>query len=110
MHAVGPPGPHLPFLLGTCWPDGRPHAAGMGPTRHQGDLDFTSSPGTRKSHNVAANPACTISTRLEGIDVVVEGTGTRVTDGPALEQVAGLHRFGGCVRPIEDQHALVKID
>ena len=47
-------------------------------------------PGTRKSRNLAANPACTISVGLAGIDLVLEGTAARVTDRPTLERVAAL--------------------
>jgi hypothetical protein len=100
--AAGPVGPDVPFFLATCRPDGRPHSAGIGAVWHQGDLYFTSGPGTRKSRNLAANPACTTSTRLEGIDLVLDGTATRVADGPTLEQVADLYRSGGWPAQVED--------
>ena len=105
--AASPHGPDVPFFLATCRPDGRPHTAGIG-AWHQSDLYFTSSPGTRKSRNLAANSACTISTRLEGIDLVLDGTATRVTDGPTLEQVADLYRSGGWPAQVED-HALTAL-
>jgi Pyridoxamine 5'-phosphate oxidase len=92
---TGSLGPETPCFLGTVRPDGRPHAAGIGVVELDGDLYFTSGPGTRKSHNLAANPACTVSMRLEGIDLVVEGEAHRVTDQPTLEQVAALFRDGG---------------
>jgi hypothetical protein len=41
------------------------------------------------------NPACTISCRLEGIDLVLEGEATRVTDQPTLEEAARRCREGG---------------
>jgi hypothetical protein len=88
-------GQDLTFFLGTCEPDGVPHAAGLGAMWFDGDLYFTSGPRTRKSRNVAANPACTISVRLEGIDVVLEGNASRVTDPAVLEQLADLYRQGG---------------
>jgi hypothetical protein len=75
------------WFLGTTGPDGRPHAAGVGALWHEGQLYFTSGPGTRKSRNLAANPAASISVRLEGIDLVFEGVTTRVTDRPTLEAV-----------------------
>ena len=93
--AAGSPAPDIPFFLGTTRPDGRPHAAGIGALWHDGDLYFTAGPGTRKARNVAANPACTISVRLEGIDLVLEGEATRVADSPTLERVASLYREGG---------------
>src|SRR5437899_3041096 len=45
------------FFLGTVGPDGRPHAAGVGALWCDGDLYVVSGPGTRKSRNLAANPA-----------------------------------------------------
>jgi hypothetical protein len=95
--AASPPpsGDPLTFFLGTSRPDGRPHAAGVGSVWSDGDLYFTSGPGTRKTRNLAANPACTISVKLEGIDLVLEGEAARVTDRATLEQMAGLFRAGG---------------
>ena len=99
--AAGSPQPGTPFFLGTSRPDGRPHAAGIGALWLDGDLYFTSGPGTRKARNLAANPACTISVRLEGIDLVLEGKAARVADRPTLEQVAGLYREGGWPAQVE---------
>ena len=82
-------------FLGTTRPDGRPHAAGIGAVWLDGDIYFTSGPGTRKSRNLAANPACTIAARLATIDIVLEGEAVRVTDGPTLERVAARCREGG---------------
>ena len=93
--AVDTPRPETACFLGTCRPDGRPHAAGIGALWLDGELYFTSGPGTRKSRDLAANPACTISVRLEGIDLVLEGEAHRVTDQPTLEQAAGRYRDGG---------------
>jgi len=85
----------VPFFLGTSRPDGRPHSAGIGAIWHDGDLYFTSGPGTRKSRNLAVSAACTISIRLESLDLVLDGEATRVTDGQTLQDVAGLYRSGG---------------
>src|ERR1700758_604293 len=62
--------PDVACFLGTVRPDGRPHSAGVGVVQYDGDLYFTSGPGTRKARNLSANPACTLSLRLEGVDVV----------------------------------------
>lgn len=83
------------FFLGTVGPDGHPHAAGVGALWADGDFYVVSGPGTRKSRNLAANPACTISAALRGIDLVFEGEATRVTDGPTLERLAELYRTQG---------------
>ena len=93
--AAGPSQPDIPFFLGTSRPDGRPSAAGIGALWLDGDLYFTSGSGTRKARNLAANPACTISARLDGIDLVLECEATRIVDRPTLEQVAGLYRESG---------------
>ena len=101
--AAGTPQPGPSFFLGTTRPDGRPHAAGIGALWLNGDLYFTSGPGTRKVRNLAANPACTISVRLEGLDLVLDGTAARVTDRPTLEQVASLYRAGGWPAQVEGE-------
>ena len=93
--AAGPLGRETLFVLGTVRPDGRPHAAGIGAVWFDGDLYFTSGPGTQKSRNMAANPACTISVRLKSIDLVLEGEAARVTDRPTLEQVVAIYSGGG---------------
>ena len=89
------------FFLGTCRPDGRPHAAGIGAVWSDGDLYFTSGPGARKARNLAANPACTISVRLPGIDLVLEGEAARVTDRPTLERVVTIFNSGGWPAKVE---------
>ncbi len=78
--AVDSLGPEIPVFLGTVSADGRPHAAGIGVVWFDGDVYLTSGSGTRKSRDLAAQPACTLSIRLAGIDLVLEGEATRVTD------------------------------
>ncbi len=99
--AAGPTQSGIAFFLGTARPDGRPHAAGIGALWLDGDLYFTSGPATRKARNLAANPACTISVRLEGIDLILEGEATRVADRPTLEAAARLYREGGWPAEVE---------
>ena len=93
--AASPTRSDITFFLGTSRPDGGPHAAGIGALWLDGDLYFTSGPATRKARNLAANSACTISVGLQGIDLILEGQATRVTDQPALEVVARLYREEG---------------
>jgi Pyridoxamine 5'-phosphate oxidase len=90
-----PPSANTTWFLGTVGSDRRPHAAGVGALWDDGDIYFTSGPGTRKSRHLAANPACSISVQLQGIDLVFEGTATRVTDTPTLERIASRFREGG---------------
>lgn len=99
--AATPAQPGTPYFLGTSRPDGRPHAAGIGALWLDGDLYFTSGPRTRKAQNLSANPSCTISTSLEGIDVVLEGEAIRVTDQQTLATVAGRYRDGGWPAEVE---------
>lgn len=82
-------------FLGTVRPDGRPHSARIGAAWHDGDVYLQTGRRTRKARNVEANPACTLSVSLEGIDLVFEGAAERVTDGPTLEAVAAVWREGG---------------
>jgi hypothetical protein len=85
----------LTFFVATVRPDGRPHSAGVGAVWVDSELYFTSGPGTLKSRNLAVNPACSVSVRLRGIDLVLEGEAQRVTDSSTLERVAAVYRAGG---------------
>jgi hypothetical protein len=98
---ANPQGSGVTHFLGTIRQDGRPHAAGVGAMWHDGDLYIVSGPDTRKSRDLAANPACTISVRLEGIDLVLEGDATRVTDGPTLEALTARYRADGWPAEVE---------
>jgi pyridoxamine 5'-phosphate oxidase-like protein len=100
--AASPAGAGMSFFLGTTRPDGRPHAAGIGALWLDDDLYFVSGPGTRKSRNLAANPACTISVGLEDIDLVLEGEAIRIVDRETLEQVAAVYRQHGWPAEVED--------
>jgi hypothetical protein len=98
---ASPAQPGTTYILGTSRADGRPHAAALGTFWHDGDFYFTSGPGTRKSRNLAANPAATISVGLTGIDLVLEGDTTMVTDRPTLERLAAMAREGGWPAQVE---------
>jgi hypothetical protein len=90
--ATGVKGPMVGFFLGTVRPDGRPHAAGVGAVFADGDLYFTSGYGTQKSRNLAANPACTISVKLAGLDLTLDGTAEVTTDRDVLARVVAIYR------------------
>jgi hypothetical protein len=90
------PGGHFPSYLGTVRPDGRPHATGVGVRWHDGDIYFLSGPGTRKSRNLATNPACTVAMHLpDGLDLVLDGEASPVDDPAILEAVGALIRQSG---------------
>ncbi|GLZ30972.1 pyridoxamine 5'-phosphate oxidase [Lentzea sp. NBRC 105346] len=92
--AADTPTADLTFFVATVRPDGRPHSAGVGAIWVDDALYFVGGPGTRRSRNLAANPACSISVRLRGLDLVLEGEAHRVTDGAELERVAEVYRTG----------------
>jgi len=93
--AFADPTADLTWFLGTVGPDRRPHAAGVGAGWHDGDLYFTSGPGSKKSRQLAENPAASISVRLPGIDLVFEGEVERVTDRPTLDALVPKFNAGG---------------
>ena len=92
---AGALGPEVACFLGTVRPDGRPHSAGVGIAECGEELYFTSGAGTRKSRNLSVRPACTLSLRLNGIDLVLEGDARRVADRSTLDAVAAVYRAGG---------------
>jgi len=103
-HAMSnPPSDMLTWFLGTVDPRGSPHSAGVGGFYVDGDFYFTSGPRTRKSRNLAANPGCSVSVQLAGIDLVLEGVAERVTDDATLERVAAAARDGGWPAKVEDK-------
>ncbi|MBO0772647.1 MAG: pyridoxamine 5'-phosphate oxidase family protein [Actinobacteria bacterium] len=88
----GPKGPLAGFFLSTVRPDGRPHTTGVGAVWHEGDLYFTSGPGTRKARNLASNPACTLAVKLPGMDLTFNGEAGRVTEPAMLDKIADIYR------------------
>jgi hypothetical protein len=89
-------------FLTTTRPDGRPHVAGVGAMWDSGKVYFVSGPGTRKSRNVAENPACVMAMSLPGIDLVIEGKAERVTDDETLQRLAKRYADGGWPATVED--------
>lgn len=74
--------------LSTVRPNGKPHATGVGALWIGDRFYFTSGLKTQKSRNLARNPSCVISVALPDLDLVVEGTATKVTDEATLERLA----------------------
>jgi Pyridoxamine 5'-phosphate oxidase len=89
-------------FLTTSRPDGRPHVAGVGAVWDGGQVYFVSGPRTRKSRNVAENPACVMAMSLAGIDLVIEGVAERVTDDATLQRLAKRYADGGWPARVED--------
>jgi hypothetical protein len=94
-------GPDMARFLGTTNPDGTPHSAGIGAIWAEDAMWIVSGPGTRKSRNLQANPACTLSLRMRDLDLVLEGEAERVTDGETLERIAAVYRDVGWPAQVE---------
>ena len=74
--------------LATVRPDGRPHVAGVGALWDGGKFYFTSWAGTQKSKNLARDSSCTIAVSMPDVDLVMEGSATKVRDAATLERLA----------------------
>ncbi|MEV6897571.1 pyridoxamine 5'-phosphate oxidase family protein [Amycolatopsis sp. NPDC051372] len=85
----------LTFFLTTVRPDGRPHTAGVGALWDSEALYFTSGPGTLKSRLLATNAACSVGVRLQGIDLTLEGSATRVADPATVAHLAAVYHANG---------------
>ncbi|MFI9384597.1 pyridoxamine 5'-phosphate oxidase family protein [Kutzneria sp. NPDC052558] len=100
--ATQTPGEDLTFFVATVRPDGRPHSAGVGAIWVDDALWFVGGPGTRRSRNLAANPSCSVSVRLRGLDLVLEGEARRVDNADTLERIAAVYRSGGWPAVVEN--------
>ncbi|MPZ52717.1 MAG: pyridoxamine 5'-phosphate oxidase family protein [Acidimicrobiia bacterium] len=82
------------FWLTTVRRDGRPHVTPLPAFWLDDALYFCTGPEEQKAKNIEVNPECVLTTGtntfLSGLDVVVEGTATRVTDDHRLERLAEL--------------------
>ena len=97
--AEGRMDPH--FFLSTVRPDGRPHVAGVGALWVDGKIYIVSGAGTRKSKNLAERADCAISVNLPDLDLVVEGTAAKVTDGPTLQRLVERYDAQGWPATVE---------
>jgi general stress protein 26 len=82
------------FWLSTVRRDGRPHVTPLPAIWLDGTLHFCTGAAEQKAKNLEANPRCILTTGTNqfrsGLDVVVEGTATRVTDTAQLERLAAM--------------------
>jgi general stress protein 26 len=80
------------FWISTVRRDGRPHVTPLVAVWLDGALHFCTGPDEQKALNLAANPRVALTTGTNdwqsGLDVVVEGEATRVTEAPLLERLA----------------------
>jgi len=82
------------FWISTVRPDGRPHVTPLPTVWSDDALYFCTGADEQKGRNVARNPRCALTTGnnrwKSGLDVVVEGEATRVTDEARLRDLAAL--------------------
>jgi general stress protein 26 len=80
------------YWLTTVRADGRPHVTPLVGVAHAGALHFCTGLREQKARNLEAGPHVALTTGVNtwaaGMDVVVEGTAVRVTDGAALQALA----------------------
>jgi PPOX class probable F420-dependent enzyme len=72
------------YWVATTRPDGRPHVMPVWGIFVDDVLWFSSSRGSRKARNLAANPRCAITTDNAYEPVVIEGTAELVHDLTAI--------------------------
>lgn len=78
------------YWVASRWPDGHPHAMPVWGVWHDGAFWFSSSRGSRKVRNLAADPRCVVTTENAVEPVVVEGLAEVVTDPGALATMLAL--------------------
>ena len=78
------------YWLATRWPDGRPHAMPVWAVWHDLSLWFSSSRGSRKARNLAADPRCVLTTEDARQPVVIEGRAELLTSMSDLELLLSL--------------------
>jgi PPOX class probable F420-dependent enzyme len=70
------------YWLATVGPDGRPHVTPVWGVWREGTVWVSTSPGSRKARDLAANPKVSITTDDPREPVVVDGEAERVTISP----------------------------
>ena len=82
------------FWLSTVRPDGRPHMTPLPAVWDDGLLYICTGDQEQKAANLRRNPRCALAAGTDklhdGLDVVVEGQVTRVTDHGRLVELAAL--------------------
>jgi general stress protein 26 len=82
------------FWLSTVRRDGRPHVTPLPAVWLDGTLHFCTGDQEQKAKNLDADPRCILTTGTNefrsGLDVVVEGTATRLTDTEQLTRLAAI--------------------
>jgi hypothetical protein len=80
--------------LATVNADGSPHVTAVGAVWLDGTFWFQTG-DTRKGHNVARDPRCSVAVSVRDADVVLEGDAVQVTEADAVARVARAWADGG---------------
>jgi pyridoxine/pyridoxamine 5'-phosphate oxidase len=91
----------------TCWlatinRDGSPHVNGFGALWVDDAFWFETSEKSRKARNLAHDPRCTLSVATEEFDIVVDGTGSKVTDRSRIADLAARWAQEGWPARVDD--------
>lgn len=79
------------YWLATTAPGGRPQARPVLAVWLNGKVYSTTSPGAAKTRNLRLHPECSLAARAPGIDIVIEGPTSWVSDRPTAEEVAAAY-------------------
>jgi hypothetical protein len=78
------------YWLASVRPDGSPHVMPLIGAWMEGAVHFLSGEKTRKARNLANEPRCVLAVRssaLPSLDLIIEGSAERISDGATLRRV-----------------------
>jgi hypothetical protein len=79
------------YWLATTGPGGRPQARPVLAVWLRDKVYSTTSPGAAKGRNLQLHPECSLAARAPGIDIVVEGPTSWVSDRSVAQDVAAAY-------------------
>jgi Pyridoxamine 5'-phosphate oxidase len=79
------------YWFATVDPTGRPHVRPVLAVVADGQVFTTSSPRARKAQNLRGEPRCSLTLGVTGMDLVVEGVASWVSDDVVLRRVAAAY-------------------
>ena len=81
--------------LATVRPDGRPHVMPVWTVWVDDAFYFVAGATTRKRKNLAQHAHCVIAVASSGLDLIVEGEATKVSDDTRLQRIANAYAVQG---------------
>ena len=81
--------------LATVRPDGRPHVMPVWTVWVDGAFYFVAGVTSRQRKNLAQHAHCVIAVESSGLDLVVEGEATKVSDDTRLQRIARAYAVQG---------------